>query len=215
MRLLTCGGGTAPDVVVEFTAGSDDDYTFDTFGSSFDTVLYALDACGGAELACNDDGGGGGGESELTLALVSGETVYLVVDGFGSGSGPFTLNASIPPACADDLLSSTVPALGGGDTTGATNDNQGSCGGSTGPDHLWGWTAPFAATFTLDTIGSSYDTVLYVFDGCGGAELACNDDRPAGGLQSEVTLTLSAGQTVIVGVDGYNGSSGVYTLSLQ
>jgi hypothetical protein len=42
---------------------------------------------------------------------------------------------------------------------------------------------------------SSYDTVLYVLDGtCGGAPLACNDD--AWGVQSQVTVSLTAGQTI-------------------
>jgi hypothetical protein len=81
----------ASDTTVEFTAPADGDYTFDTFGSSFDTILYALDACGGTELACNDDAGFLR-QSELTLTLTADETVILVVDGFVSASGDVVLN---------------------------------------------------------------------------------------------------------------------------
>src|SRR5262245_51952787 len=33
-----------------------------------------------------------------------------------------------------------------------------------------------SGTYTIDVCGSSFDTTLSVYDGCGGAELACNDD---------------------------------------
>jgi hypothetical protein len=76
------------------------------------------------------------------------------------------------------------------------------------------FTAPADGTYTFDTVGSLYDTVLYVLDGCEGAELDCDDDS-AVGTQSEVVLTLTAGQTVIVVVDGFSSNSGDYVLNVQ
>lgn len=89
----TCGGENAPDVAFEWTAPSAGTWTFDTYGSDFDTVLYALTSCGGEELACNDDGPEGF-QSELTLELTAGQTIVLVVDGFDTDAGNFVLNAT-------------------------------------------------------------------------------------------------------------------------
>jgi hypothetical protein len=78
-------------------------------------------------------------------------------------------------------------------------------------------TAP-AATVVLSTEhpGTSFDTVLYVFKGCGdqGAALDCNDEglvAPA----STLTLTnLAAGDYLVV-VDSWDPSGGSYELSVE
>ena len=60
-------------------------------GSTYDTTLYVLGAsCTGLQLACNDDSFGL--QSELFIALTAGQTVTIVVDGFGDQSGSYTLN---------------------------------------------------------------------------------------------------------------------------
>jgi hypothetical protein len=87
-----CGGEGAPERLYEFVAPGPGSYRFDTFGSSFDTVLYALDECEEAPLACNDDADFDI-QSELVLNLAGGQHVMIVVDGFGPGdAGPFLLN---------------------------------------------------------------------------------------------------------------------------
>lgn len=62
--------------------------------------------------------------------------------------------------------------------------------------------------------------MLYVLDACiqSATSLACNDDIDfaLGNIQSEVTVTLSAGQTVYVVVDGYDSAEfGTYILNVQ
>lgn len=117
-------------------------------------------------------------------------------------------------ALGDAIASGTIPPGSCSEQSGA------SCGsGGAGPDVTFRWTAPSAGTYrftTYDGSGSlsTYDTMLYVLDGsCAGPELACNDDS-AGGVQSEVTVTLSAGQTVIIVLDAYyEGDSGDYVLN--
>jgi hypothetical protein len=92
-----CGGEGAPEHVYEFVAPGPGSYRFDTFGSSFDTVLYALDECDGPPLACNDDADFDL-QSELVLQLAGGQQVLIVVDGFGPGdAGPFLLNVEELP----------------------------------------------------------------------------------------------------------------------
>jgi hypothetical protein len=89
----------APEQTWEFTAPADGTYTFDTAGSAYDTVLYTLDLCerGAARTACNDDRGLFDPISELSLALVTGQTVYVVVDGHGTESGAYQLNVAHTP----------------------------------------------------------------------------------------------------------------------
>lgn len=87
-----CGGDGAPERVYQFVAPGPGSYRFDTFGSSFDTVLYVLDECAGPPLACNDDAGFDL-QSELVLQLAGGQHLLIVVDGVGpDDAGPFLLN---------------------------------------------------------------------------------------------------------------------------
>ena len=82
------------------------------------------------------------------------------------------------------------------------------------PDAAFAWTAPTSATYTFDTVGSAYDTVLALRGGsCDGPLLDCNDDIPtAGTTDSRLTVALAAGQTVFLIVDGYNAClSGCHT----
>ncbi len=72
--------------------------------------------------------------------------------------------------------------------------------------------APSAATLTVETAGSGYDTVLATFTGSAVNSLtpvpgACNDDFN-GTLQSRVSFTANAGTTYYVQVGGYSGASG-------
>ena len=98
----SCGGSA--DVWYFFEAASAGTYTFDTFGSSFDTVLSLHDDCPRAdgrdvELACSDDAGGALA-SEITLSLMAGASLWLRVSGAGGASGPYKLNVARPPAIA-------------------------------------------------------------------------------------------------------------------
>ncbi|MFT6397054.1 MAG: cysteine-rich repeat protein, partial [Bradymonadia bacterium] len=105
----TCGGSNlGGDYSVEFTATADGTYVFDTaaLATDFDTVLYARDTCGGAELACNDDAVGT--RSEISLTMTAGQTVVIYVSGFNTACGDFELDvAYLPPAvdvCGDGAV---------------------------------------------------------------------------------------------------------------
>jgi hypothetical protein len=89
----TCGGG-AEDYVYEYTAPQTGTYTMSLAGSAYDTILFVqaqTGPCAFGDLACDDDGAGGL-QSLVTLPLNQGDTVYIVVDGFGTSTGAFTLN---------------------------------------------------------------------------------------------------------------------------
>lgn len=87
----SCVGGSAPDASYTWTAPSSGSYTFSTAGSSFDTVLEIRRINTLASLGCNDDSNGTL-QSAVSVSLLAGDTVVVVVDGFGSATGPFQLN---------------------------------------------------------------------------------------------------------------------------
>lgn len=210
----TCGGGGAPDMAFTMMVPEDGFYVFDTVGSSFDTVLYVLDGdCTGTELGCNDDTTGA--QSEVGVVLAAGQVVTVVVDAFGITGGAFNLNvAFFAGTCPDGDIGNAVPQTSMGDSTMADNTLFGSCGGNLANDDTFTFTAPQDGIYTFDTIGSDYDTVLYVREDCGGMELGCNDDISGTETASQVNLTLSADDQVVVIVDG-NSEDGNYTLNVD
>lgn len=120
--------------------------------------------------------------------------------------------------CADhDLGEAAVPVSYSGSNLGQSDANLGSCTeGVNGDEYLVTWTAPDAGTYFIDTIGSDIDTVLYVLDQCSGTELACADDISTDVLQSSLSLDLSAGETILIVVDGFNGdASGSFELYIS
>ncbi|MCR9166169.1 MAG: proprotein convertase P-domain-containing protein [Nannocystaceae bacterium] len=209
----SCGGTTGNDDQWTFTAPEAGIYTVDTLGSNFDTVLYALDGCGGTELICNDDAGDM--TSRINVTLTAGQEVVFVVDGAGLESGDYNLNVELD-ACPDFEIMGALPVVETGSTAGEVNSSTGSCGGGGAPDVAYTFTAPQAGTYIFDTDGSAYDTVLYALDGetCEGATLACDDDDPDFGLQSRIAVDLEADQVITVVVDGFSANAGDYTLNV-
>lgn len=77
------------------------------------------------------------------------------------------------------------------------------------------WTAPEDGSLDLKTQGSSYDTLLALYEGDALASLtmkAANDDV-IGGVWSRVRLDVTAGTTYKIAVDGYGGRSGSTVIS--
>ena len=97
--LIDCGrldGGS--DVSFLWTAPSAGDWTFDTLGSDFDTMLAVFDGeCTTASdrLACNDDTEGF--LSSVTVTLDEGQAITVVVAGFDARTGDYVLNVSAAP----------------------------------------------------------------------------------------------------------------------
>ncbi|MEZ4391018.1 MAG: PPC domain-containing protein [Polyangiales bacterium] len=114
----------------------------------------------------------------------------------------------------------TVPSTTTGTTLGAANDytpqtGMAGCAGGAGPDLVYALRVSRPATITVDTVGSSFDTVLFVRrDQCDmGAQVACNDDTM--GLQSRVTFAATPG-TYYVFLDGFSSNSaGQFVLNVS
>lgn len=143
----------------------------------------------------------------------TGQTVALVLCfTFLAGQRALATASDAPSACEviDGHFAATVTAA----TSGASAD-AGSCGGSEAPERVVEFTAPRAGWYTFDTLGSDYDTVLYI-RGANGAELACNDDVETGvHAWSRVRVLLAANQSVRAVVDGYANQSGSFVLRVN
>jgi predicted dehydrogenase len=116
-----------------------------------------------------------------------------------------------------------VPALGGR----LFSDNRNASKEAGEPDHagnhggrsVWfSWTASVSGSVIVDTFGSTFDTLLGVYQGTNVASLtlvAANDDGAGfGGNNSQVVFAGVAGNTYTIAVDGYDGASGAVRLNL-
>lgn len=84
-------------------------------------------------------------------------------------------------------------------------------GNSGGPSVWWKWTAPATGQVFLDTHGSSFDTLLAVYQGSAVGSLstiAANDNDGSANNSSGLYFEAQAGTEYEIAVDGYNGISG-------
>lgn len=214
----TCGGGGSPDVSYTFTAPMAGTYFFTAsaaVGSSINPILAIRDGlCGGPELACNDNADASTFDARVAASLSGGETVTVIIDGFALAGGEADVTVEFfEGMCPDDDAGSAVPVTVSGSTVDSDNTTFSSCGGSTGNDEQYTFIAPTTDTYAIDTAGSDFDTVLHVFDSCGGSELACDDN--ADGLTSRLNIDLVAGQEIVVVVDAFGMESGDYDLNID
>lgn len=93
----SCGGSGADavyvvmsDVVGQLTA---------TLTADYDAVLYARASCadGATEITCNDSASLMGGE-KISFQVAPGTPYYFFIDGYGGGTGAFTLDVTIDTA---------------------------------------------------------------------------------------------------------------------
>ena len=106
-----------------------------------------------------------------------------------------------------------------GSSSGATKEpGEPNHAGNTGGKSLWFSWQPLAdCMVTLDTIGSSFDTLLAVYTGSvvSNLSLVMADDDGAGyQFNSKLSFPASAGVTYSIAVDGYDGDVGAVILNL-
>lgn len=112
----------------------------------------------------------------------------------------------------------TVGTYGPYSTVGATSSMPAvwPCEPTAGNDVWFVAQANANGTATFDTCGSSFDTVLEVFDGTGGCgglvSIGCNDDTC--GTRSVVTVGVTNGQLLYVRVGGWNLATGSFILNV-
>ncbi|MCY2932121.1 MAG: hypothetical protein NTV86_22030 [Planctomycetota bacterium] len=215
-----------------WTAPAGGAVTVNTTGSTFDTLLavYTGSSVSGLKaVAANDDAVPGFVlTSSVTFTAVAGTVYHIAVDGYNAASGAIAVNLSeaLPAAApANDSFANPVGLSGPtatwtGSNAGATRQSgEPNPAGVTGGASVWlTWTAPTTGTVSLNTHGSTFDTVLAVYTGSaltGLTSVAANDDDSANGtLTSAVTFTAVAGTLYHILVDGYHGATGTILLNL-
>jgi hypothetical protein len=234
--------GAGPDVVYTFTAPSAGTYTVQVLpNGQWDPILYIapISVCTAQGLAaCTggvDDNGAGQTET-LSLNAQSGVVYGIFVDGFqATDFGAYTLLISPPPqpACNAPIALSvgvgTASAVTG-DTSSQANNSQSSCGGSQSPDVVYSITPTQDMSLTATITGTrgqggqpGFTPVIYLQTACADTttEQSCvAAQRGGGGGGGAPTGTLTtdlllAGQTYFLWVDGFQGASGAYTLSVS
>lgn len=219
-----CGTTPGPNGVWYTWTGNGDDVLFSTCNAGsagLDTKINVYSGTCGA-LTCvagNDDGACGfsGLLSTVGFTSTNATQYFIYVTGFNAfEQGPFTLDMTcippLPPPANNDCATPTVIAQlpicspTAGTTLGATASGIAtpSCAFFAGDDDVFYEFTATSATVNVQVQGlASFDAVVQVLNGCGGAQLACADNTFNGG-QENVTLTgLTVGNQYIVRVFSY------------
>jgi len=212
---------TAPGVWYSFT-GDGSDVTLSLCGSGFDTKIGVFTGSCGA-LVCvsgNDDFCALHSETGPFTA-VNGTDYYVYVTGFGSASGIFglTMTCVTPPesACGGSLVS-CGDVINGTTVGEPSRAEPGSCGAEGGDlttaAGVWHKFVGTGADVTFSLCGSTFDTKIGVFSGDCDALVCVDSDDDECGLQSEITVSSTIGDTLYVYVTGFGSNEGAYTLTV-
>ena len=215
-------------------SGSIDSYRF-TLDSRSDITISASEmssTIGALEMRLYDKNGDfEDGTCEGTIEarrLQPGTYTLLLNDCIGAQSGTYRL-AFDTEACSktvsNDLCIGATPLEGSSSlnvsstemATESPDDPVPSCGDGQRNRNLWyRFLAPANGIFEVDTLGSTYDTVLSAYSGSCGAltpiSQACNDDLDSGIFQSRVFIPAIAGETYFVAASSFENVSGLLAL---
>ncbi|MGD8786030.1 MAG: GEVED domain-containing protein [Phycisphaerales bacterium] len=195
-------------------------------GSSFDTKLAVYEECSTEPsssnlLRCNDDYCGR--QSETRFPVIAGYKYLIEIAGFSSAFGEGLLTISCdsgaePPSNDDWSNAASVGNVSGlsFDTSCATFDGAGHC--SSGPNIWYCYTAPYTCNVTVSLCGSSFDTMLGLYDSCSSYPnysrlISCDDDSC--NRQSMLTFAAIAGESYLIEVGSYTGASGEGILTIS
>lgn len=196
-------------------------------GTLFDASLYAIDTCGGADLAC------GRNPDSISLPVVEGQEVLLVVDGFNTAAaGSFTLQASLSTVFRADSCEEAAPLVGNSGTitgeitdqvdTYSSDDFDGCTGfSSAGKDVVYSLSLDPGQTAEVfyDADDEDNDESLYVLDTCPPVADSCIDGSDIGGSAGEtVFFTNDTGErkTYFIVLDEFafgESTGGAYALT--
>jgi hypothetical protein len=200
----------------------------DTFGSSFDTVVAvytgtALDSL--TPVACSNNSSGTL-QSHAVFNASAGVTYRIQIGGANGGFGNLVARfATAPPPPPNDAFAAAFPVttlptqVTAATDTATTEPGEPTLLNCTGAvvatqtigNTVWYQFTPLATIgLAVDTLGSSFDTVVAVYTGNALGSLtriACNDDTP-GLIQSQVSFAATAETTYRIQVGGFNGAAG-------
>jgi Abnormal spindle-like microcephaly-assoc'd, ASPM-SPD-2-Hydin/Fibronectin type III domain len=227
-----CAPGAGADVVYSFMPATTDLFTFGAtpLGDTFDLSLYIVTDCANPATTCvagvNDRPVGK--TETLIVQLNAGTRYFIVVDSAQAGSEGafhFAMRRGTPEndSCATvtDIPVDRLPFATTGTTFGAANDfnpgppcvhnNQ----SASGPDVIYSFTSPDSQNYdiTATPIGN-YDITLYVVTDCLSQSGCSSSDTRASGTAEHLRRRLTEGTTYYIIIDGFQGDSGDFLLTL-
>jgi hypothetical protein len=153
------------------------------------------EAVGEANAAANGGGAGGGGGAPLFQP---------------AGAGQSLLSDFVSVGTIDDHTFTNYNAIANGCT---------SCGGAVGGAIQTYVLKPQGGDglLTIDTIGSDFDTMLYVYTNGPLSEICsrlvtCDNNSAPDGIRSRVSFPTRAGANYLIGIEGVNGAHGTAVL---
>jgi uncharacterized repeat protein (TIGR03803 family) len=206
-----------------WTAPATGPYSFNTFGSSFDTLLavYTGSSVGSLAVVATNDDYGAELVSEVTVPAIAGTTYQIAVDGYDNETGTVALNwaPEVPPSndsfANATLISGPSGSVNGNNSGASIEAGEPNHSGEGGRSVWFRWTAPFTGEYSFSTAGSAIDTLLGVYTGVSVnalAVVATNDDFEIV-FTSQVTFWATNGTTYFIAIDGYRRSAGALTLT--
>jgi hypothetical protein len=161
-----------------------------------------------------------------SLALGT-HTISAIYSGDANFTGSTSANFTETISSSNDNFANRIALSGTSITTGGNNATATKETGE--PNHAgvvggksvwWTWAAPSAGKVTIDTAGSSFDTLLAVYTGTKVSALTAvtngsNDNAATGTVTSKVTFSVTAGKVYQIAVDGKAGASGNIVLNLN
>ncbi|SRX55620.1 hypothetical protein AEQU1_02644 [Aequorivita sp. CIP111184] len=217
------GGNAAPDVFYKFTGtGSPQLVTISLCAATdYDSVLRVFDDCDLLnELAFNDDFCGL--QSEVTFQSDGISTYYIMVEGFGSNSGNFSLDVTCTEPLPNDGCEGAIAVNCGdsvtGTTVGSTIDTAPTCGTPITSPGVW-YTLddnsglPGDITLSLCN-GTDFDSKISVYSGSCTALVCVDGNDDACGLQSEISFASDGNTKFYILIHSFGGATGNFTLDV-
>ena len=124
---------------------------------------------------------------------------------------------ALAPLTNDTCANATAIACGQ-TLSGDTSDGDVDTNGDGSPDEWFAVTSSVAGELiTVSTCNqAAFDTILTVYDSCGGAVVASNDDgTDCSGFTSELSFVADGSSTYFIAVDGFGGASGTFDLTIS
>jgi hypothetical protein len=218
------GGNPAPDVFYKFTGNGTPQLVTVSLcaATDYDSAIRIFDDCDLAnELAFNDDFCGL--QSEVSFQSDGTSTYYIMVEGFGSNAGNFSLDVTCEDPLPNDDCSGAIAVSCGdsvtGSTDGATIDTGiPDCGTPITSPGVWyslddNSGLPGDITLSLCN-GTTFDSKISVYTGDCSAPVCVDGNDDACGLQSEITFASDGNTSYLILIHSFGGATGDFTLDV-
>jgi hypothetical protein len=181
------------------------------------TIWTGADCNNLTQVLCSDP-------QSASFAMTGGTQYWILVSKWSCSTPAaapinFTFDCVLPPDNDDcgaaSVVTEGVPAAEGNNCAAGADLVEAGCQANSNKDVWFEYTASCTANVTVNTEGSGQsDTVLSVYDSCGGAQIACDDDAGSGNL-STVTFAATMGENYLIRVASFSTGCGAFDVNIS